>query len=244
MRALPITLPPSVLVFDVNETLIDIDSIAPLFRELFGDERVLREWFGQLVMYSMTATLAEYYVDFFTLGQGVLHMLAEIHGVDITDDDIHRLQTHMRTMPAHPDVIEGLAALRDNGFRLVTLTSSPHRPGVQTPLENAGLADFFEQQLSVEAVRAFKPSPSVYRYACEVLGVAPADCMMVAAHVWDTLGAQNVGFSAALITRRGNPPLPVDGLPQPNLVVSDLRQLARRLVAGPPERAETLRGRI
>ena len=62
---------PSVLIFDVNETLIDIDSIAPLFGELFGDERVLREWFGQLVMYSMTATLAGYYVDFFTLGQGV-----------------------------------------------------------------------------------------------------------------------------------------------------------------------------
>ncbi len=61
---------PSVLVFDVNETLIDIESIAPLFGELFGDERVLREWFGQLVIYSMTATLADCYVDFFTLGQG------------------------------------------------------------------------------------------------------------------------------------------------------------------------------
>jgi 2-haloacid dehalogenase len=223
---------PSVLVFDVNETLIDIEALAPLFGERFGDERVLREWFGQLVMYSMTATLAEYYVDFFTLGQGVLRMLADIHGVDITDDDVDRLQARMSTMPAHPDVVEGLTVLRDNGFRLGTLTNSPHRPGVRTPLENAGLADFFEQQLSVESVRAFKPSPTVYRHACQVLDVAPADCMMVAAHVWDTLGAQNVGFSTALITRPGNPPLPVDGLPQPNLVVSDLRQLAERLIEG------------
>ena len=224
---------PSVLVFDVNETLIDIESIAPLFGELFGDERVLREWFGQLIMYSMTATLAEYYVDFFTLGQGVLRMLADIYRVDITDDDVDRLQSRMRTMPAHPDAEEALTALRDNGFRLATLTNSPHRPGAQTPLENAGLADFFEQQLSVESCRAFKPSPSAYRYACRVLDVAPAECMMVAAHVWDTLGAQNVGFSAALVTRPGNPPLPVDGLPQPNLVVSDLRQLAEQLITGP-----------
>src|ERR1700739_1554742 len=158
---------PPVLVFDVNETLIDIEALAPLFGELFGDERVLREWFGQLVMYSMTATLAEYYVDFFTLGQGVLRMLADIHGGDITDDGVHRLQEQMRTMPAHPDVEEGLSTLRDNGFRLVTLTNSPHRAGVRTPLENAGLADFFEQQLSVESVRAFKPSPAVYRHACQ-----------------------------------------------------------------------------
>jgi 2-haloacid dehalogenase len=224
---------PSVLVFDVNETLIDIESLAPLFAEWFGDERVLREWFGQLVMYSMAATLAEHYVDFFALGQGVLRMLADIYRVDITDDDVGRLRAQMSTMPAHPDVIEALTALRDNGFRLITLTNSPHRSGVRTPLENAGLAELFEQQFSVESCRAFKPSPSVYRYVCEQLGVAPAECMMVAAHVWDTLGAQNVGFGAALITRPGNPPLPVDGLPQPDIVVSDLRQLAERLIKGP-----------
>jgi 2-haloacid dehalogenase len=223
---------PSALVFDVNETLIDIESIAPLFKELFGDKRVLREWFGQLVMYSMTATLAECYVDFFTLGQGVLRMLADIHGVDVTDDDVHRLQAQMRAMPAHPDVVDGLTALRENGFRLVTLTNSPHRSGAQTPLENAGLAPLFEQQFSVDSCRAFKPAPAVYRYVCHELRVAPADCMMVAAHVWDTLGAQSVGFSSALITRPGNPPLPVDGLPQPSLVVGDLRELAERLIDG------------
>lgn len=220
---------PSVLVFDVNETLIDIDSLAPLFGELFGDERVLREWFGQLVMYSMTATLADCYVDFFALGQGVLHMLGDIHGVDIGGDDESRLQDQMRTMPAHPDVGDGLTMLRDNGFRLATLTNSPHRPGSATPLENAGLAGFFERQLSVDACRAFKPSPAVYRYACDALGVAPVDCMMVAAHVWDTLGAQNAGFSSALITRPGNPPLAVEGMVQPTLVAGDLRELAERL---------------
>jgi 2-haloacid dehalogenase len=220
---------PSVLVFDVNETLIDIDSIAPLFGKLFDDPRVLREWFGQLVMYSMTATLSDCYVDFFTLGQGVLRMLAGIHRVHITDDDVLRLKTAMLTMPAHPDVADGLSRLRDEGFRLVTLTNSPPDPGGPTPLENGGLSGFFERELSVDPCRAFKPAPVVYRYACEELGVAPADCMMVAAHVWDLLGAQNVGFSTALITRQGNPPLPVDGLPQPTVIADDLRELAGRL---------------
>jgi 2-haloacid dehalogenase len=192
---------PSVLVFDVNETLIDIDSLAPLFGEWFGDERVLREWFGQLVMYSMAATLAEQYVDFFALGRGVLRMLADIHRADITDDDVGRLQAWMSTMPAHPDVVEALTVLRDNGFRLITLTNSPHRSGARTPLENAGLGELFERQFSVESCRAFKPSPSVYRYVSRQLGVAPADCMMVAAHVWDILGAQSAGFSTALTLR-------------------------------------------
>ncbi|ORA76420.1 haloacid dehalogenase, type II [Mycobacterium heidelbergense] len=221
---------PSVLVFDVNETLVDIDSLAPLFGERFGDERVLRDWFAQLIMYSMTVTLAGNYVDFPTLARGVLRMLGDAYRVDIADDDLSRLTTGLLTMPAHPDAADGLAALRDNGFRLVTLTNSPPNPNGPTALQNSGLGGFFEHQLSVDACRAFKPSRAVYHYVCEILEVSPADCMMVAAHAWDTLGAQHAGFSAALITRPGNPPLPVDGLPQPTLVVSDLRELAERLI--------------
>ncbi|OBI42418.1 haloacid dehalogenase type II [Mycobacterium colombiense] len=220
---------PSVLVFDVNETLLDIESIAPLFGELFGDERMLREWFAQLVMYSMTITLAGNYVTFPVLAQGVLRMLGDIYRVDVTDHELDRLRTALLTMPAHPDAADGLAALRDNGFRLVTLTNSPPNPDGPTALQRSGLADFFEHQLSVDARTVFKPAPAVYRYVCETLEVPAGDCMMVAAHAWDTIGAQNAGFRGALITRRGNAALPVDGLPQPDIVARDLRQLAKQL---------------
>jgi 2-haloacid dehalogenase len=223
---------PSVLVFDVNETLIDIDSLAPLFEEIFGDPRTLREWFGQLVLYSMTTTMSDCYVDFFTLGQGLLQMLADIHHVDITDEELVRVKHGMLTMPAHRDVADGLTALRDLGFRLVTLTNSPPNPDGPSPLEHAGLGRFFEGQFSVDSRRAYKPASQVYRYVCEQLEVAPAECMMVAAHVWDTIGAQRSGFSAALITRPGNAVLQIDGLPQPTIVATDLRDLAHQLRNG------------
>jgi 2-haloacid dehalogenase len=223
---------PSVLVFDVNETLIDIDSLTPLFEQIFGDPRLVREWFGQLVLYSMTTTMSDCYVDFFTLGQGTLKMLADIHHVDITGEDLRRVKEGMLTMPAHPDVADGLTALRDAGLRLVTLTNSPPNPDGPSPLEHAGLGGFFERQFSVDRHRAFKPTPQVYRSVCEELNVAPAQCMMVAAHVWDTIGAQRAGFSAALITRPGNAPLQIGELPQPNIVAADLRDLARQLSNG------------
>ena len=72
---------PSVVVFDVNETLIDIEALNPLFERVFGDRRVLREWFGQLVLYSMTTTLSGHYEDFFALGRGVFEMVGAVHGV-------------------------------------------------------------------------------------------------------------------------------------------------------------------
>jgi 2-haloacid dehalogenase len=218
-------------VFDVNETLIDIDAMAPLFEQIFGSRAAVREWFGQLVMYSMTAALSEQYVDFFTLGQAVLQMLGSIHHVTISEEDHERVKQAMLTMPPHSDVVDGLTALRDNGFRLVTLTNSPPNPQGPSPLEHAGLGGFFERQFSVDTCRTYKPHPSVYRLVCEELAVPPENCMMVAAHVWDTIGAQSVGFRAALVTRAGNAPLVADGLPQPDLVVGDLRQLAEELEA-------------
>jgi 2-haloacid dehalogenase len=219
---------PSVLVFDVNETLIDIDSLAPQFEGIFGDRRVLREWFGQLVMYSMTVTLSGTYVDFFTLGRAVLRMMAGVHGVRISDDDLQALSTGMQTMAAHPDVGDGLRALAEKGYRLVTLTNSPPSPE-GTPLENAGLAGHFERQFSVDMWRVYKPSSGLYTGVADELGVPPSECMMVAAHVWDTIGAQAAGYSGALITRPGNGPLSAPGLPEPTLVVADLAELAARL---------------
>jgi len=137
----------------------------------------------------------------------------------------------MRTMPAHPDVEAGLRRLQEAGFRMVTLTNSPPVDGGQTPLERAGLVGYFERQFSVDIGRTFKPAALTYHLVARELDVPPSRCLMVAAHVWDTIGAQSAGLSAGLLTRPGNAPLPVHGLPQPNIVASDLLDFADRLIA-------------
>jgi 2-haloacid dehalogenase len=221
---------PSVLIFDVNETLIDIESLNPIFERLFGDKRVMREWFGQLIMYSMSITLSGLYTDFGALGAGVLQMVGAIHNIDITTEDVEALKGSMKVLPAHPDAEQGLTMLKDAGFRMVTLTNSPLIPGSGSPLENAGLDRFFERQFSVQAARAYKPTQVVYHMVAQELGVPPATCCMVAAHVWDTIGAQSAGMAGGLITRSGNAPLPVPGLPQPNVSGRDLPALAKEMI--------------
>lgn len=221
---------PSVLVFDVNETLIDIESMSPLFGRVFGDARVLREWLGHLFTYSMTLTLSGLYKDFFSLGRGLFEMVGAIHGVPVRPEDVEALEEGMRTMPAHPDVEEGLRTLADAGFRMVTLTNSPPSPHGETPLERAGLAGHFERQFSVEPARAYKPAQALYHMVAQELDVPPSACCMIAAHVWDTIGAQSAGFAAGLLTRPGNAPLPMSRLPQPDLVAPDLPALAARMI--------------
>jgi 2-haloacid dehalogenase len=216
---------PSILVFDVNETLLDIEFISPIFDRIFGERKMLREWFNQLILYSNVMTLSGPYVPFFELAQGVLTMLGEIYGVKISASDIDELRTRMLTMPAHPDVVAGLRQLKEAGFRLVSFTNSPTDPKT-SPLKNAGIADWFERSFSVERVRRFKPAPQGYHLVAEELEADPSSLCMVAAHVWDTIGAQSVGYSAALITRSGNAPLLVNRLPQPQIIAPDVPGVA------------------
>ena len=135
----------------------------------------------------------------------------------------------MLTMPAYADVPAGLKLLEDAGFRLVTLTNSPPDPHA-SPLRHAGIDGWFERSLSVDRVRRFKPAPQVYRMVAEELDVPPAAICMIAAHVWDTVGAQSVGCSGALVARPGDAPLPVHGLPQPQVVAPDLPWVAAQMI--------------
>jgi hypothetical protein len=131
---------PTVLIFDVNETLIDFESISPLFERVFGDKRVMREWLGHLIMYSMTITLSGLYKNYWSLGGGLFQMVGAIHKVKVTPSDVEALQKAMKTMPAHKDAEEGLKLLKDAGVRMVTLTNSTPYPRFTEPAGARGSA--------------------------------------------------------------------------------------------------------
>jgi 2-haloacid dehalogenase len=39
------------IVFDVNETLLDLETMTPTFERLFGDRSAMRLWFADLILY-------------------------------------------------------------------------------------------------------------------------------------------------------------------------------------------------
>ncbi|MDN3453139.1 haloacid dehalogenase type II [Psychrobacter sp. APC 3350] len=221
---------PSIIVFDVNETLLDIDTLTPLFTRVFGKQRVLREWFAQLVLYSQTMTLSGFYTPFGELAVGALQMVADIRQVTLTDDDINEFKERMNALPAHPDAAPALTRLRDAGFRLVTLTNSASSAS-PTPLEKAGLSQFFEQHFSIETVGKFKPAPDTYQLVADTLAVDTSDLCLVACHLWDTIGAQAAGCRGAFLTRPYNAMLNAPNVPVPDLTASDLSTLADLIIS-------------
>lgn len=201
---------PTVIVFDVNETLLDIVPLEPLFARWFGDKAVMREWFAQLVLYSQTLTLAGSYLDFAELAVASLGMIADIRRLTLPAEANQHLKLTIGSLPAHPDVRESLGRLKASGFRLVTLTNSGGATQ-RAQLEAAGIAQLFEAQFSVEAVRAFKPARSTYGSVANALGLPINQTMMVACHSWDLIGARAAGCQTGFIRRIGNAELDIAG---------------------------------
>ena len=222
MPALPL------IVFDVNETLLDLQTMESVFERIFGDKRDVRFWFANLVTYSLALTLAGSYVPFTDIGSAVMKMLADTQGIKISDADKRELKEKFSTMPPYPEVAAALSKLRDAGFRLFTLTNNLVE--VQTrQLEHGGIAEFFERYFSVDSVELYEPSRQTYGYVEKELGVAPSELCLVACHTWDTLGAVAAGWKAALIKRVGNDVLGVG--PEPQIVGGDLNDVADQLIA-------------
>jgi 2-haloacid dehalogenase len=217
-----------IIVFDVSETLLDLDAICPTFDRIFNDPAAMRLWFAGLITYSEALTLAGVYVPFTDIGGAVLRMLAATRDISITDADSAELTDRFATMPPHPEVPAALRRLRDHDFRLFTLTDNTLEISGRQ-LERAGVIDLFERRFSVdETVKRHKPAPEAYRSVAAALGVDPGDICLIASHVWDTLGAVAAGWQAALILREGNAPLDVG--PQPNYIGKNLDAVATQLI--------------
>jgi 2-haloacid dehalogenase len=219
---------PQVILFDVNETLLDMSPLRVAVNAAFGTKAAFNQWFGLLLQHSLVATVTDHYFHFGTIADAALDMAANmLEKKSLSHEDKHTITALLKQLPPHPDVPEGLRQLQAAGFRLVAFTNSPPAT-LAEQLRFAELTDYFEQQLSVDTVRRYKPHPDTYQYAVQQAGVAPAETLLVAAHGWDVAGALNAGLQAAFLARPGQTLYPL--APPPTYQAPTLPDLAQQLL--------------
>ena len=64
------------IVFDCNESILDLATVTPVFQRLFGEPGAMRLWFRELITYSQALTIANVYVPFTDIGGAVLEKIA------------------------------------------------------------------------------------------------------------------------------------------------------------------------
>jgi 2-haloacid dehalogenase len=217
-----------VQVFDVNETLLDLAALDPLFERAFGDAGMRRVWFAQMIQSALVATVTGAYRPFGEIGLAALAMTAEQAGVELRDPDRDAIAAGMRRLPAHPEVPAALERLQRDGLRLAALTNSTEEVA-RAQLEHAGVLDRFAQVLSADTVKRLKPAPEPYRLAAERLGVPVGQVRLVAAHAWDIAGAARAGCATAFVARPGKVLDPL--VEAPDVIGADLAEVADRIIA-------------
>ncbi len=216
-----------VIVFDVNETLLDLNALNPHFERIFGDAGVKQKWFGQVLQSAMVTTMTGIYTDFGSVGRHALKVTAMRQGVELSDEELSQIVGGMLTLPPHPEVPDSLARLQNAGLRLAALTNSATK-AVHAQLTNAGIIDYFDQVYSVEEVQRFKPDPKVYQMAASKLNIDLSNMLMVAAHDWDVTGAIRAGCAGAFIARPGMVLGPLSEVP--DIVGKDLSEVADKIL--------------
>ena len=147
----------------------------------------------------------------------------------LTEDDLDDLNRVWHRLSPWPDAIPGLTRLRTR-YVLATL-SNGNVALLVNMAKNAGLP--WDAVLSAELAGAYKPDRKVYRRATELLGLDPAQVMMVAAHGGDLRAAAEVGLRTAYVPRpleygpdRQRAATPGQGF---DLVATDFEDLAGQL---------------
>lgn len=215
------------VVFDVNETLLDLAGLDSFFEGVFGDSRSRTEWFLTLEECWLTNTITGQYQAFSELAQGALKMVGLRHHVEVSDSDCHTLAEALKALPAHGDVRRALQLLKANGYSLIALSNGALE-AVQQQLASAGLTDCFDHIMSAGEIKQFKPAREAYHMVAQRLGIATQQMIMVAAHAWDIAGAAHAGCRTAFVERPGKVLNPV-GV-QPDLSGTDLYDVARQIV--------------
>lgn len=216
-----------ICLFDVNETLLDLSALDSDFEKIFGSAAVRKEWFGQFIQSAFVSVITNSYQPFGIIGSAAFDMIAQRHSVTVTSEEKKALLSKIIQLPAHPEVAENLARLKQNGYILAALTNSTAEVA-NKQLENAGIIQFFDKVLSAEAVNTLKPAKEVYEMAAKSFNVAAKDTRLVAAHAWDIAGAMKAGCSAAFIARPG---MVLDPLcEQPSIIGKDLKEIVNQII--------------
>ena len=221
---------PKVIFFDVNETLLDLTPLKEsVTQALDGHDELVGLWFSTMLHYSLVDTLTGKYHSFPEIGVAALQMVAESNGIELSYEEAEQaIVPVIGKLPPHPDVIDGLKALKKQGFILVSLTNSSDA-GVKKQFENAGLIDIIDQRLTVERIHKFKPDLDVYRWALVQMNVQASEAMLVASHGWDIAGAEAAGLQTVFVARPGKVLYPL--AEKPDHIVKDIKELAGLLAA-------------
>jgi 2-haloacid dehalogenase len=221
------------VIFDAYGTLFDVHSVIAAAEQIFpGHGDALSQlWRQKQIEYTQLRTLAApadapgaHYRPFWDITLDALRFAAKKLQLTLGRAAEKRLMDEYACLSAFPDAVPALRALRDADAGPEP-ASTPLTPAADEPvarlglailsngnpqmldiaLKSAGMCGLFDHVLSVDTVRAYKPSPAAYALGTRAFDAPPPDIVFVSSNGWDVAGATWFGFTTFWLNRQNAP---------------------------------------
>lgn len=223
IAAAAIAMPVRAIAFDAFP-IFDPRPIVALAEALFPGRgaELGKAWRTRQFEYTWLRTVAGRYADFWQVTEDALVFAARDLKLDLDSQRRARLMGAYLELKAWPDVPKVLGSLKAAGIRLALLSNFSRRM-LQAGIKNAGLEAMFEQVLTTDEVRQFKPAPRAYQMAVDALGLEREAIAFAAFAGWDASGAKWFGFPTVWVNRMNSATEELHVLP--DLICNDLSGL-------------------
>ncbi|MCC5870339.1 MAG: HAD family hydrolase [Gammaproteobacteria bacterium] len=212
---------PDGVVFDVLETLLNLDPLAARLEKVGQPKSLLGPWFMRFQRDAMALTLAGDTAPFEPVARQAMRTESQ-H--TLNEDEIDYVLAGFATLPTFDDAAPALRTLTQAGITVGCLTvGSPDN--TRRFLDGAGLAGFVDHVVTAQAAGVWKPHPEMYRFAADEMHTPIERMALVAVHAWDCHGAKRAGALAGWCARLEREPgdvfLPADVTGQSLIEVAD-----------------------
>lgn len=217
------------LAFDIYGTLINPHGVVDELSRHVGEraQEFSNVWRDKQLEYTWRRALMQRYQNFPVCTRQALDYADTLLQTGLGDTAKASLMEVYRVLPAYDDVPVSLQALADAGFRMFGFSNGV-ADAISGLLEHAGIDQYFEGVVSVDALQTFKPDPDVYHHFIEVADTRAENCWLVSSNGFDVIGAVSAGMKAAWL-RRSESVVFDPWEFEPTLVVRGLDELAKKI---------------
>jgi 2-haloacid dehalogenase len=182
--------------------VFDVRPVAALAEKVFPDRggEMSDLWRTRQFEYTWLRTVGRQYADFWQVTEEALVFSCKSLKLDLTKSDSDRLMQSYLELKAWPDALPALKGLKASGLRMAFLSNFTATMLDQS-VKNSGLEGIFDDHLSTDRVRAFKPDPQAYSMAMSAFGLRKEEIAFAAFGGWDAVGAKWFGYPTFWVNR-------------------------------------------
>lgn len=192
-----------VIAFDVYGTLFDVYSLGDICEKHLGEKgkEICILWRQKQLEYSFLRELMGSYIEFSKITKDALEYACEVHSVKLTKDTELTLLEAYLNMEPYNEVLDVLNELKKRENTKLAVFSNGDLHMLMPLLKNNNMEDKFDEILTVDEDKHYKPSSKAYNIVTKKYNVNPKDVIFLSCNTWDIAGATNFGFKTIWVNR-------------------------------------------